>query len=84
MMIFGLEPCAALPDDWTPLEAVAIIKCLDEDGDVALHVTSTAGLNGWERLGMLTAAVDVSRAYLADRFEPDQQTEEDGDGDSDG
>ena len=63
-MIFGLETQYPLPEHWTPLEAVAVIKCLDEKGDPTLWMTSTESLNSWERLGMLTAARDITRSQF--------------------
>lgn len=53
MTIFGLEPVDGLPEGWTPLEAIVAVKCLDEEGEVAIHTTATAALNSWEALGML-------------------------------
>lgn len=53
-MIYGLTS-DPLPDGWTPLSAVAIVKCLDRDGTVRLCSRYTDSLNTWEALGMLTA-----------------------------
>lgn len=55
-MIFGLATDKQLPDQWTPLEALALVKCLDENGVVQLYLATTGGLTTWEALGMLTAA----------------------------
>ena len=79
-MIFGLETKQQLPERWTPLEAVAVIKCLDEDGDPALYLTSTHGLNSWERLGMLAAAQVTSSCDLRDRFLPDDAEDDEAGG----
>jgi len=70
-MIFNLTPTQDLPDRFTPVEAVAIIKCLDEDGDPALVLRTTEGLTGWEAVGMLTAALDTQRSDLREDFGED-------------
>lgn len=75
-MIFGLEPKSVPPDAFTPLEAVTILKCLDDEGDVTLWLTSTPGLTGWERIGVLTCALDVSRAATQSAFEADNDTDD--------
>lgn len=56
-MIFNLttsEP--ELPENWTPLEAVAVIKCLDEEGSPCFAIRSTETLSGWEAVGLLEVA----------------------------
>lgn len=55
-MIFGLEPSSELPENWTPLDAVAVVKCLDEDGDLAFVIRSTETLSNWECFGLLEMA----------------------------
>ena len=57
-----------LPEGWTPLEAVAVVKCLDQDGRTALVVRATDGLCTWDRIGMLRAAVVTNEADLAAEF----------------
>lgn len=79
-MIFGLEPVKSLPPNYTPLEAVAIVKCLDEDGDLALSIRTTGGLTIWELVGMLTAAADTARRDCEELFEVDEPDEEAPDG----
>lgn len=53
--IFGLE-APGLPDGWTPLEACAVVKALDENGIVRLALRYTQGVSTWEALGMVRAA----------------------------
>jgi hypothetical protein len=71
-MIFGLEPEHPLPDNWTPIEAIAVIKCLDENGELALDVISTGGVTIWEALGMLNAAAVLQKVHLRSAFAPDE------------
>lgn len=54
-----------MPDDFTPLEAVAAVKCLDSTGEVCLFTAKTAGLAVWDAYGILQfAAHDFSPAML--------------------
>jgi hypothetical protein len=50
--VFGLDTYAELPEGWTPLEAVVVVKCLDEGGEVKMFHTATESINSWEALGM--------------------------------
>lgn len=61
--IFGLEPDNTIEDNWTPLEAIAVVKCIDEDGTVRLSFRVTKTLSQWEAIGMLRTAEAV---YLND------------------
>jgi hypothetical protein len=72
--IFGLD-AMALPESYTPLESIAVIKALDETGQVSLLIRSTDGLNTWEQIGMLDTAMTVTREGLCKTFE--DETEED-------
>lgn len=54
-MIFGLET-NNLPENWTPLDAVAIVKCLDEDGELGFAIRNTKTLSTWESFGLLEIA----------------------------
>jgi hypothetical protein len=65
--IFGLES-EPMPDKWTPIEAFAVVKCLDENGEVALLTRATNGISTWEAVGMLTAALDSQRDDLRAAF----------------
>jgi hypothetical protein len=57
------------PEGWTPLEAVAVIKALDEEGKVRLYSRNTPALNGWEAAGMLLWALDGDRRDLLNATE---------------
>lgn len=71
MSVYNLD-IEPLPEATTPLEAVVVIKVLDADGEVSLWVRTTAGLNGWERLGMLEIAAHSAKCALQGGFEPDE------------
>lgn len=64
-----LEP---LPDGWTPLAMYGVVKCLNEDGEVALVTRGSAELTPWECVGMLTAALDSQRQFLQDCFDDEE------------
>jgi len=72
-MIFGLKTSTQnLPDGWTPLDAIAVIKCLDENGIPAFCIRATETLSSWESLGLLQAAVDSQRSAIIDNFEDEE------------
>ncbi|MBO0863449.1 MAG: hypothetical protein J2P16_00045 [Mycobacterium sp.] len=66
--IFGLPLSRPWPQNWTPLEAVAVVKCLDDEGSLALNLMCTPGLTEWESVGMLTAARSVQLDDLDEAF----------------
>lgn len=53
-----------VPDGWTALEGVAVVKCLDENGVLRLAVQASDGLTTWEAAGMLLTALDGQREEL--------------------
>ncbi len=61
---FGIPLEEGLPDGFTPLELVAVVKCLDADGNVAVVGLASPGLNSWEAIGMLSHTEDVLRQAL--------------------
>lgn len=57
-----------LPKDWTPLAAVVLVKCLDEDGSPTWGFRTTDGLNDEELLGALTIRKELLRRELLDAY----------------
>lgn len=57
-----------LPEGYTPLETIAVIKCLDRDGAPTLAVRVSDSLMDWEGIGMLTAALDLARSEAQRNF----------------
>jgi hypothetical protein len=53
-----------LPEHVTPLEAVILIKALDEDGVLTLIERVTTGLSDWEALGAAITFADGLRRRL--------------------
>lgn len=68
MTIFGLD-VSPLPDRVVAVEAVAIIKCVDEDGGWCLITRKTQGLNSWECLGMLETTAFTQKNLLERSYE---------------
>lgn len=56
--VYGLD-ASPLPDGYIPLEAVVIIKTLNDAGESSLVIRHAGEITDWERMGMLTAALDV-------------------------
>lgn len=78
--VFGLD-LPPLEPEHIPLEAVVLIKCLDEDGEPTIEIRSTDGLNSWDRIGMLTVALDVTREQAASCWRPTDDDDDDDDDD---
>jgi hypothetical protein len=56
---------SALPESWTSLEAICMIKCLGEDGSPKWAMRMTDGINEEELLGALVIHTDLlKRACL--------------------
>lgn len=75
-MIFGLEPSSSLPENWTPLDAVAVVKCLDEDGNLAFVIRSTETLSDWECFGLLELAAKGQARDILKNLSDDGEEEQ--------
>lgn len=75
MSVYGLD-LDPLPENWTPIEATVIVKCLDQDGVLALVTRHTKGITSWEVVGLLTASLDTERADLQSSFQSDRDDDE--------
>lgn len=75
-MIFGLETTHTLPENWTPLDAVAVVKCLDENGDLGFVIRSTATLSTWECYGLLDIAARSQGNNILENIEDDEEEDE--------
>lgn len=62
----------ALPDGWTPLEGVLLVKCLDEDGHASWAFRTTKGLNDEELLGVLTVRTELCKREVVDSYIDDE------------
>ncbi len=57
-----------IPDNWTPLAAIVLVKALDEDGASSWCFRTTSGLNDEELLGAITVRRDLLRAELLELY----------------
>lgn len=55
---------APLPEGFTELERIEIVKALDADGEPCIWHSATSGLRSWEALGMAIYTADSLRAAL--------------------
>ena len=60
-----------LPEGWTPIDAVNMVKCLDEDGEVRWSVRATQGMSMEEVLGALISRTDLLRKDLLAEYDAD-------------
>jgi hypothetical protein len=58
-----------LPAGWTPVEALVLVKCLDERGHPSWVYRTTAVPNREELLGALVVQVDLLRKELVAAWE---------------
>jgi len=63
----GLE-IHPLEPGWTAIEALVLMKCLDEEGRATWAYRTTHRLNREELLGALVVHTDVLRRELADEW----------------
>lgn len=54
------------------LEAVAVVKVLDEEGQPGWYLRTTRGLSNMEALGMLQAGCDTVRDTVRSRWDDDE------------
>ena len=58
-----------LPEGWTPLASFVLVKCLDEDGDVAWSFRTSEPFNLEELLGALVVQAETLKRKLARQWE---------------
>jgi hypothetical protein len=68
-MIFGLQTSDPLPERWTPLEAVTVLKCVDENGKAVFCVRRTATLTDMECYALLSITAQSQKEDILDHFE---------------
>lgn len=68
-MIFGLKTSEPFPEGWTPIEAVAVLKCLDDEGQLAFVLRSTQTLTDWECFALLQLAAESQKREIVEGFE---------------
>jgi len=68
MEILGLETSEPIPENFIPLDAIAIVKGL-EDGELTVFIRSTETLTDFEALGLLDAAHAQQQKEILDNME---------------
>lgn len=58
-----------LQPDWTPVEAVMLVKCLDDNGSPTWAYRTTSRINDEELLGVLTVQVELAKRRIAAQWE---------------
>lgn len=61
-MSLTLSPVEDLPEGWTMLGHVSVVKCWDQDGEVKFVARYSQGINEAEKRGMF----DIGLEWLAD------------------
>lgn len=67
LQAIGIELDGELPEGWVPLEVVVTVKCLDQDGDVAMDHFASHGVNSFEAWAMTQWTADTLRDGLRSR-----------------
>ena len=62
---------APVPEGWTPIDAVVLIKCLDDEGAPRWALRTTTGINDEELLGALVVRTDLLRRDMVAAFVDD-------------
>jgi hypothetical protein len=72
----GLE-IHPLPPNWSPLEGIVLVKCLDEEGGPSWAFRTTAGINDEELLGALTVRIEILKRELLMDYSAEGPDDED-------
>ena len=75
IMIYGLH-ADPMPAGYVPLEAITVLKCLDDEGDVVIVSRATSGLKVWDHVGLLTVALDAFRQDARAMWRADDSTDD--------
>ncbi|MFI0424315.1 hypothetical protein [Spongiactinospora sp. 9N601] len=65
----------SLPQGWTALAAIVLVRCIDEEGHSTWAFRTTDGMNDEELLGALTVRTDLLRHKLYDAYTSDADDE---------
>ncbi|MDP9396166.1 MAG: hypothetical protein M3Q27_18675 [Actinomycetota bacterium] len=67
-LVRGLRAAWPLPEGWTPVAAIFLIKCLDKDGEPTWAFRMTDGLSEEELLGALTIRMELLKTDLLEQY----------------
>ena len=71
-MIFGFKTSSTFPENWTPLDAVAVVG-LDENGDLSFLIRSTKTLSDWECFSLLELAARSQSNSILKNLEDEEE-----------
>jgi len=74
--VFGL-PVEPLEQNTIPLDVVVLVKTLDPDGEISISIRHTKDISVWDRVGLLTIALDVARQHATECFIPSDDNNDD-------
>lgn len=73
--VFGVR-LEELPEGISPIEALVVVKALDEDGDLTFYSRCSDGLSTWEAIGMLITTTDQLRKAFSASFVPEDDDDD--------
>lgn len=76
MEFLGMKLRDPLPENAIPVDAVVVIKFLDDDGD-GFHLTTTESLSDVEAFGLLSISAAVQKDNIINNMEDHDDNDED-------
>ncbi len=59
-----------MPEGWTALEGIVLVKCLDDEGSPTWAFRETEGINDEEIIGALTVQLELWKARTIELYIP--------------
>jgi hypothetical protein len=79
MQFLGIDLGKDLDPNWTPMEAISVIKCLDQDGRMQVALRMSDGWTTWEASGLLSLlAVSLKTEFMDSLSTSQDESEEPG------
>jgi hypothetical protein len=75
--VLGMDLADPVPEGCVPLEAIVLVKMIDEEGKPDIFMTATPGLTTWEGLGLVTAAQFRMNAGMNGLLDDDDYQDDD-------
>ncbi|MFP8887477.1 hypothetical protein [Streptomyces mangrovi] len=66
-----------LPEDWEAVSAFILVKCRDEEGEIAWSFRTTEEIDPYELLGALTVQADLVRKRMLANWDVDDDESSD-------
>lgn len=71
MEILGMKLRDELEEGVIPIDAVVLVKFLDSEGNMGVHLTTTETLTDFEAFGLLKIAASVQKQSILKNWEAD-------------